>query len=117
MLLYQCCTLLREFVLRKWLIHHGYSIIAEHVVQERQIFYPILIVKKQLNLKLYRKIDLFFGKLNMVNDPKLSYAYLLNQKEFWKQQGNKNPQILNNNKQFIKLLDKMVKKYESKWNL
>ena len=106
-----------EYSLRKWLIHHGYSIIKEHVVQERDIYYPILIVKKQRNHKLYRKIDLYFGKLNNVDNIKLSYAYLMSQKSFWDNQIKKNPQIASHNKKMLKLMNQMVKKYESKGNL
>ncbi len=106
-----------EYALRHWLIHHGYSILQEHVVKERDIFYPILVVKKVRNHKLYKKIDLYFGKLSNVKDINLSYAYLIEQRRFLQQQISKNPQIAKNNTKLIKLMNKMVKKYESKGNL
>lgn len=106
-----------EYVLRKWLLTNGYSIIEERIVFDRNIYYPIIVVVKKQNWKLYSNLELKFGKLSMVKEPRIYYNYLIANLEFAKKQKQQNKylEIKENNQ--IKLLNRIIKKYESKWNL
>lgn len=100
------------YLLRKWLINNKYKITKEYIVQEHGIFYPIMIVSKCKFKKLYTNLELNFGKLNNVDDPTKNLAFLKYYLNFLKTH-NQN----NHYQKEIKLTERMIKKYEGKWNL
>ena len=95
-----------EYLLRKWLLNNKYSIKQEHIIYERGIYYVLLVVVKKKNYHLYTQKELKFGKLKKVVNKQLYYDYIKYKRDFLINQN------LKNKTKEIKLLNKLVKKYE-----
>lgn len=100
-----------EYLLRKWLLKNKYSIKQEHIIYERGIYYVLLEVVKKKNKNLYTQKELKFGKLSKVVNKELYYDYIKYKRNFLINQK------LKNKEKELKLLNKLVKKYEYFRNL
>ena len=100
-----------EYLLRKWLLKNKYSIKQEHIIYERGIYYVLLEVVKKKNKNLYTQKELKFGKLSKVVNKELYYDYIKYKRDFLINQK------LKNKEKELKLLNKLVKKYEYFRNL
>lgn len=77
-----------EANLRKWLSAHRYVICSEHFIQERQLWYPIFVVRKKPFHKYYlTKSNLLLGNKKSVFDQN-QYLGFLNNKLLYVQQLN-----------------------------
>ncbi len=71
-----------EYQLRSFLIKNGYEIMQEHYVYERNIFYPLFVVNKTNKKIQYHEEELYFGKINNIDNPSIYLQMLVARKKF-----------------------------------